>query len=111
MSLGTWWEGRELLRADFRMDRRRAPRWWVRGTATLLSLGADMGILIELDRLDGSPWWIAGDSITPITVGTRVSVGFSDPSGRPAIAMVMRCERQGGGRYRVALRFDGTSPC
>lgn len=101
------WSERELLRPDFRVDRRRAPRWRVPGTATLLTLGVDLGFLVELDRLDCAPWWLAGDSITPMTVGTRVSVGFSCPSCRPNAALVMRCERQKNGRYRIALRFDG----
>ncbi len=109
--LGAWWPGRERLEPVFRLNRRRSERWSLRGTATLLSLGADLGVLIELDRLDCAPWWLAGDSITPITVGARVSIGFSDPACRPAIAVVRRCERTPAGRYRVAVRFDGASPC
>ncbi|MDI9404042.1 MAG: hypothetical protein QM516_09240, partial [Limnohabitans sp.] len=61
----------------------------------------------ELTRLDGSPWWLGGDSTTSIAPGTRVSVGFSDPNGRPATATVERCEGMGQGRWRIAVRFDG----
>jgi hypothetical protein len=66
-------------------------------------------VLVELDRLDCSPWWLAGDAITPITVGTRVSVGFSNPACRPGTAIVMRCERVREDAFRVALRFDGST--
>ena len=110
--LGHWWPGRERLVADFRIDRRRADRWLQWGSATLLSLGANLGLLVELENLECAPWWLSGTSETPITVGTRVSVGFSDPCSRASIAVVMRCERAGaGGRYRITARFDGTSPC
>lgn len=101
------WPGREQLRPDFRLERRRAMRWRLAGTATLLTLGVDLGFLVELDRLDCAPWWLAGESITPLTVGTRVSVGFSNPSCRPNPAVVMRCERLKCGRYRIAMRFEG----
>lgn len=106
-AIPAFWPGRELLRPDFRLERRRAPRWRVSGTATLLTLGVDLGFLVELDRLDCAPWWLAGESITPLTVGTRVSVGFSNPQCRPNPAVVMRCERLKCGRYRIALRFEG----
>ena len=101
------WPGRERLRPDFRLDRRRAPRWRLYGTATLLGLGADLGTMAELANLDCAPWWLAGESESCIVVGTRVSVGFSNPSCRPNWATVMRCERSREGRYRIALRFDG----
>lgn len=110
--LGTWWPGRECLLTAFRVNRRSSDRWALRGTATLLSLGADLGLVVELDRLAGAPWWLAGSSITPLTVGTRVSVGFSDPCCRPGTAVVVRCERSSGrAPYRIAVRFDGRSPC
>lgn len=68
-------------------------------------LGSGLGTLLELDQLDGSPWWIGGSSDLPAAVGTRVSVGFSDPSARPSQGVVMRCERKGD-RYRIAVNFD-----
>lgn len=105
-----YWPSRERLRPDFRVDRRRNPRWQVRGRATILTLGVDLGVVVELDRLDGAPWWIGGDASTPVKVGSRVSVGFSAPEGRPATGEVMRCEPKGAGWYRVAIRFDGGSP-
>lgn len=106
-AFGAWWPGREHLQPTFRLERRRTERWRLHGTATMLSLGVDMGMLIELDHLDCAPWWLAGESITPITVGMRVSIGFSNPACRPNTAVVMRCERLRSGRYRVAVRFDG----
>jgi len=109
--LGNWWPERERLQQPFRIERRRGDRWPLHGVATLLSLGVDLGILVELDTLGCSPWWLAGRSITPIAVGTRVSVGFSDQRCRPGIAHVQRCERASDGRYRIALRFDGTALC
>lgn len=105
------WPGRERLRPDFRIDRRRAPRWRLHGTATLLTLGVDLGVLVELEDLDCAPWWLAGESEIPLTVGMRVSVGFSNPTCRPNVAIVMRCERARSGKYRIALRFDGALAC
>lgn len=104
------WPARERLRPDFRVERRRNPRWPVRGMATVLPLGVDLGVVVELDRLDGAPWWIGGDAVTPLRVGARVSVGFSAPEGRPATGEIMRCEPKADGRYRIAIRFDGGSP-
>ena len=104
------WPQRDRLRPDFRIDRRSNPRWPVRGNASVLPLGADLGVVVELDRLDGSPWWIGGDATTPLRVGARVSVGFSAPDGRPATGSVMRCEPKSDERFRIAIRFDGGSP-
>jgi len=109
--LPAWWPGRERLTPDFRLDRRRAPRWRVYGTTTLLALGADLGKLLELSNLDCAPWWLAGDSQTRATVGMRVSVGFSNPMCRPNAATIMRCERTPTGVYRIAMRFDGAFLC
>jgi hypothetical protein len=111
--IGAWWPGRERLAPNFRLNRRCEDRWSLRGVATLLSLGVDLGILIELDQLDCAPWWLAGNSITPIAVGTRVSIGFSNPGCRSSLAIVMRCQRTAAGfgsdRYRVAVRFVSDS--
>jgi hypothetical protein len=101
------WPGRERLRQRFRCDRREQPRWPVVGSATILTLGAELGTVVELRRLDGAPWWLGGDSSTPIAPGTKVSVGFSHPDGRPARGVVARCEGFGEGRFRIAVRFDG----
>ncbi|MEY5031919.1 MAG: hypothetical protein RL354_950 [Planctomycetota bacterium] len=80
----------------------------VRGTATMLALGVDLGVLVELDALECAPWWLAGSSSTPITVGTRVTIGFSHPDCRPSTAVVERCERRIGTEgYHIAVRFDG----
>lgn len=103
------WPGRDGLQSRFRCDRRQSARWVVPGHATILSLGAELGNLIELTRLDGAPWWLAGDARESIAPGTRVSVGFSEPEGRPACGFVERCEGFGDGRFRVAIRFDGAS--
>lgn len=102
------WPFAELLVTDFKVERRQQPRWSVPGTASLLALGSGLGAVLELDHLDGSPWWIGGDGDTPIQTGTRVCVGFSDPSSRPAQGLVMRCERKGS-RYRVAVKFDSSA--
>ena len=110
-SLPGIWPGRERLRPDFRIDRRRTPRWKLHGTATLLSLGVDLGRIAELGDLDSSPWWLAGRSQTPLTVGMRVSVGFSNPMYRPSVGRIMRCERQPCGAYRIAMRFEGALCC
>jgi hypothetical protein len=99
------WPFVELLATDFRVERRRNPRWKVEGRASLLFLGSGLGKVLELDELDGSPWWIGGNSDAPAEVGTRVSVGFSDPLSRPAQGVVMRCERKGR-HFRIAVRFD-----
>ena len=101
------WPGRGRLRSEFRLDRRTSPRWRIPGNATILSLGHELGLVVELHGLDGSPWWLAGDSITPVAENMRVSVGFSDPNGRPATGIVMRCDNFGEGRFRIAIRFDG----
>ncbi len=98
------WPFVELLAADFKVDRRQNPRWKVPGTASLLGLGNSLGTLVELDELDGAPWWIGGNADAPLPAGTRVSVGFSDPSARPAEGLVMRCERKGS-CYRIAVKF------
>lgn len=105
------WPGRERLQPDFRLDRRRAPRWRLFGTATLLGLGPNLGMLLELTKLDCSPWWLAGESESCIVVGTKVSVGFSNPACRPNTATVMRCECTRVGNYRIAMRFDGAFLC
>jgi hypothetical protein len=110
-ALPTWWPGRERLTPDFRLDRRRAPRWRIHGTTTLLGLGVDLGKLLELSNLDCSPWWLAGDSSARTEVGMRVSVGFSNPMCRPNAGTIMRCERTHAGLYRIALRFDGAFLC
>jgi hypothetical protein len=104
---GTAWPERAQLRARFRCDRRESPRWVVPGHATILALGGGLGNVIELSRLDGAPWWLAGDATEQIASGTRVSVGFSEPDGRPATGIVERCEGFGQGRFRIAIRFDG----
>jgi hypothetical protein len=101
------WCGREALRDPPRLDRRRAPRWAVEGTATLLGLGTELGMLAELVRLEGSPWWLSGLANAAVPAGTRVSVGFSAPDGRPATGTVERCEERGTGRFHLAVRFDG----
>jgi hypothetical protein len=98
------WPFVELLAADFKVERRQNPRWKVPGTASLLGLGNSLGTLVELDELDGAPWWIGGNADAPLPAGTRVSVGFSDPSARPAEGLVMRCERKGSS-YRIAVKF------
>lgn len=103
------WPGREGLQSKFRCDRRQTARWVVPGRATILALGTELGNVSELTRLDGSPWWLAGDARESIAPGTRVSVGFSEPEGRPACGFVERCEGFGDGRFRVAIRFDGAS--
>jgi hypothetical protein len=110
------WPFCELLAPDFRVQRRSSERWPVAGTATLLALGGGLGTLVELDALEGAPWWISGRASMPITPGTRVSVGFSDPNGRPAVGVVVRCgERPANSdvdhpavaRFVVAVRFEG----
>jgi len=101
------WPERAQLRARFRCDRRESPRWVVPGHATILALGGGLGNVVELSRLDGSPWWLAGDAAEEIALGTRVSVGFSEPEGRPACGVVERCEGFGQGCFRIAIRFDG----
>jgi hypothetical protein len=103
----TSWPGRDALQPRFRCNRRQSPRWTVPGHATILALGTELGNLIELARLDGSPWWLAGDASESMPAGTRVSVGFSEPDGRPAYGFVERCEGFGEGRFRIAIRFDG----
>lgn len=110
-SMRAWWPGRERLRPDFRIDRRSTPRWRLHGTATLLTLGVDLGIVVELKDLDCAPWWLAGESEIPLAVGMRVSVGFSNPTCRPNLAVVMRCERARSGKYRIAVRFEGALAC
>jgi hypothetical protein len=76
--------------------------------ATILALGVDLGVVVELTALECAPWWLVGRSMTPITVGTRVTIGFSDPRCRPGSAVVERCERCVDlDEYRIALRFDG----
>jgi hypothetical protein len=102
------WPFAELLVTDFKVERRQQPRWQVPGTASMLALGSGLGAMLELDQLDGSPWWIGGSADEPMNPGTRVSVGFSDPSARPAQGVVMRCERKGA-RYRIAVKFDGAA--
>jgi hypothetical protein len=101
------WPGREALRDPPRLDQRRTPRWPVEGTATLLGLGGELGLLAELGRLEGAPWWLSGVGRTAVAEGTRVSVGFSAPDGRPATGTVVRCEERGFGWHRIAVRFDG----
>jgi hypothetical protein len=101
------WPGRDRLRQRFRCDRRENSRWIVAGTATILTLGAELGTVVELERLDGSPWWLAGDSSVAVAPGTKVSIGFSHPDGRPARGFVARCEGFGEGRFRIAVRFEG----
>jgi hypothetical protein len=108
-ALGVWWPARERLRPSFRLNRRCTDRWELEGEATILTLGVDLGVIAELRNLDCAPWWIAGDSETPVAVGSRVCVGFSSIDGRPATAHVRRCERKRDGAYRIALEFDGRS--
>ena len=103
------WQGREALTRQFRIERRTQRRHPVDGTATILGLGADLGRLIELTRLDSAPWWLAGDALEPVPVGARVTVGFSRPDARPASAVVRRCQRLPSGLHRVAVEFDGTA--
>ncbi|MFM7134701.1 MAG: hypothetical protein ACKO0W_10330 [Planctomycetota bacterium] len=98
-------ELRRGLREPFRVDRRTAPRWKVDGQATLLGLGERMGVMAELDALEGGPWWLKGDAANPVDIGTRVSVGFSDPAARPANGEVIRCDLCQWGRYRIAVQF------
>lgn len=100
------WPFAELLATDFKVDRREVERWPVAGHAAVLGLGTALGTLVELDSLEGAPWWISGFAETPLARGMRVSVGFSDPSARPAEGIVMRCDAKGS-RYRIAIRFDG----
>ena len=105
----TPWQGRELLTRRFRIERRDRSRHPVDGTATILGLGAELGRMIELTRLDTAPWWLGGDALEPVAVGIRVSVGFSRPDARPASAVVRRCDRLPGGLHRIALEFDGAA--
>jgi hypothetical protein len=102
------WPFAELLATDFKIERRTSPRWRVPGHASVLGLGAGLGTLVELDELDGAPWWIGGDSDGAIKPGMHVTVGFSDPSARSAQGTVMRCEPKGR-RFRVAIKFDAAS--
>jgi len=102
------WPFAELLATDFKVDRRNAPRWPVAGHASVLGLGSGLGSLVELDELDGAPWWIGGSADAAIKPGTRVTVGFSDPSARSAQGFVMRCEPKGQ-RFRIAIKFDAAS--
>ncbi len=103
------WPQRDELRSPFRIDRRETARWSVLGSASLLTLGHDLGRLIELHDLDGAAWWLAGVSDAPIAVGSRVSVGFSDPSARSSSATVMRCDAIRHERFRIAVQFDGAA--
>ena len=102
------WPFAELLATDFKVERRSAPRWPVPGHASVLGLGSGLGTLVELDGLDGSPWWIGGNADAPMKPGTRVTVGFSNPSARSSQGTVMRCEAKGS-RFRIAIKFDGES--
>jgi len=97
---------RELLAQDFRVDRRHGARWPVAGSATLLGLGAALGLVVELDELTGAPWWISGTTREAVPVGTKVSIGFSDPGARPASGTVVRAVRRDDDAWRVAVRFD-----
>ena len=99
------WPFAELLATDFKVERRQNPRWSVPGQASVLALGSGLGRLVELDELDGSPWWIGGRADEALEPGTRVTIGFSDPSARSAQGTVMRCGRQGA-RFRIAIKFD-----
>jgi hypothetical protein len=99
------WAFAELLATDFKVERRKSPRWSVPGHASVLGLGSGLGSLVELDQLDGAPWWIGGSADAALKPGTRVTVGFSDPSARSAQGVVMRCEPKGA-RFRIAIKFD-----
>jgi hypothetical protein len=103
---GECWPLRELLAQDFRVDRRGGARWPVAGSATLLGLGVSLGLVVELDRLTGAPWWLSGTARERVAVGTKVSIGFSDPAARPAAGTVVRAVRDGDDAWRVAVRFD-----
>lgn len=96
------------LRRPFRVNRRSAPRWRVDGHATLMGLGAELGSIVELSDLHGAPWWLDGFAPRAAEIGTRVTVGFSDPGAQPAAGRVERCEPSSGGGYRIAVRFDGS---
>ncbi|MBI1304057.1 MAG: hypothetical protein GC172_09755 [Phycisphaera sp.] len=106
---GDGWPLRELLAQDFRVERRTTPRWPVAGSATLLGLGAGLGAVVELDGLVGAPWWLSGTAREKLAVGTKVSIGFSDPDARPASGTVVRAVRQDGDAWRIAVRFDEAS--
>jgi hypothetical protein len=105
------WPFRELLAPDFKVERRRGERWHVPGVATLLALGKELGTVLEVHSLTGSPWWLSGrcsmDETSLIPVGTTVSVGFSSPEGRPAQGVVNRYTRCPNGGFVVAIRFTG----
>jgi hypothetical protein len=103
---GECWPLRELLAQDFRVDRREGARWPVAGSATLLGLGAGLGMVVELDELVGAPWWLSGTARERVAAGTKVSIGFSDPAARPAAGTVVRAVRDGDDAWRVAVRFD-----
>ena len=97
---------RELLAQDFRVDRRAGARWPIVGSATLLGLGAALGLVVELDELVGAPWWISGTAREAVPVGTKASIGFSDPDARPATGTVVRTVHRGDDAWRIAVRFD-----
>lgn len=105
------WPFRELLAPDFKVDRRHGERWDVPGSATLLALGQELGTVMEVHSLTGSPWWLSGrcsaDETSRIPVGTAVSVGFSSTEGRPAQGVVERYKRCPNGDVTVAIRFTG----
>ncbi|MFM7053021.1 MAG: hypothetical protein ACKOYN_12960 [Planctomycetota bacterium] len=95
------------LRRPFRVERRAATRWAIPGNATMLTLGTVLGTVVDASELEGGPWWVAGVSEKALPRGTRVSVGFSEPSCRPATGLVERCNLRQDGRFRLAVRFDG----
>lgn len=103
---GHGWPLKELLARDFRVDRRSEARWPVKGSATLLGLGAALGAMVELDELAGAPWWLSGMARGAMPAGTKVSIGFSEPDARPASGTVVRAVPVRDGVWSIAVRFD-----
>ena len=93
------------LKLTVARERRRAPRVSVKGSAmTIFSSGLAAGMLTRVDLVDASHTGLGVTSPIEVAPGTSFSLIPEAVAWPRQIGIVVRCEKDESGGYRLGLR-------
>lgn len=93
------------LKLTVARERRRAPRVGVKGSAmTIFSSGSAAGMLTRVDLVDASHTGLGVTSPIAVSPGTSFSLIPEAVASPRQIGIVVRCEKDEQGLYRLGLR-------